>query len=62
MFSSAKSAKALIEKTLKKPQYQGITYEYTTDMSDIIIDDYKSLGSNAVSSILLVLAITALFI
>lgn len=62
VFSTAKSAKSLIESTLKKPQYQGLSFEYTTDMSDIIIDDYKSLGSNAVSSVILVLAITALFI
>lgn len=32
------------------------------DLSDVIIDDYKSLGSNALSSVLLVLAITTLFI
>lgn len=62
IFADAKGAKTIIEDTLKKLSYANIKVEYTRDLSDIIIDDYKSLGSNAVSSILLVLAITALFI
>jgi multidrug efflux pump subunit AcrB len=62
IFADAKSAKALIEKTLDKTQFDNIGIEYTRDLSDIIIDDYKSLWSNAVTSILLVLLITALFI
>lgn len=62
IFTAASDAKELITNTLKKPMYAGLQYEYTTDLSDVIIDDYKSLGGNAISSILLVLAITMLFI
>lgn len=62
VFSDAASAKSTIETALQNIQYQWIQVEYTQDLSDIIIDDYKSLWWNAVSSILLVLAVTALFI
>jgi hydrophobic/amphiphilic exporter-1 (mainly G- bacteria), HAE1 family len=62
IFNDAKSANEVIDKTLQWIEYQNIEVENTRDLSDVIIDDYKSLGSNAVSSILLVLAITALFI
>ena len=62
IFENAKNAKKLIEDSLKKVEYQNIDVAYTKDLADVIIDDYKSLWSNAVSSILLVLAITALFI
>lgn len=62
IFADAKESKKIISDTLNKIAYKDIDVEYTKDLSDIIIDDYKSLGSNAISSIILVLAITALFI
>ncbi len=62
IFADAKEAKSIISETLNKLAYKDVDVEYTRDLSDVIIDDYKSLGSNAISSILLVLAITALFI
>ncbi len=62
IFADAASSRTVIENTLKKVEYQNIDVEYTRDLADVIIDDYRSLWSNAISSILLVFAITALFI
>ena len=44
IFSAASDPKELINNTLEKPLYDGLHYEYTTDLSDVIVDDYKSLG------------------
>jgi multidrug efflux pump subunit AcrB len=62
IFADATSAKKIIEDTLNSVEYQNLHVEYTKDLSDVIIDDYKSLGQNGIQSILLVLAITAMFI
>lgn len=55
-------ARQIIEQTIKKVKYDGIKMQYTQDLADVIVDDYQSLWSNAISSIFLVLLITALFI
>ena len=62
IFADAKAAKALISDTIERVEYSKVDVEYTKDLSDVIIDDYVSLGWNAITSILLVLGITALFI
>gem|GEM_PF-911617 len=62
IFENAGEAKALINKELQKPMYAGIKTEYTTDLSEIIIEDYASLGSNALQSVLLIFLIMWLFI
>ena len=62
IFKNAKNAKEVIQSTLKKVEYQNLEVANTRDLADVIIDDYKSLGSNGLYSILLVLAITTLFI
>ncbi len=62
VFENAGEAKKLIEKELQKPIYAGIKVEYTTDLSEIIIDDYASLGSNAVQSVILIFLIMRVFV
>lgn len=47
---------------MKQIEYQRVSFAYSTDISDVIIDDYVSLGNTAWQSILLVLIISALFI
>ncbi len=47
---------------MKKIDYQRVSFAYSTDISDVIIDDYVSLGNTAWQSILLVLIISSLFI
>jgi len=43
VFDDSSSAKAVIDETLQKLPYQNIGVAYTTDLADIIIDDYSSL-------------------
>lgn len=62
IFSTASSAKKLIEETLTKPIFAGIQHAYTQDLSDIIVDDYKNLGSNARQAVVLVFLVTWFFI
>jgi multidrug efflux pump subunit AcrB len=47
---------------MQKPVYKDLKLEYTTDLSEIIIDDYASLGQNAVQSIILIFLVMWLFI
>lgn len=44
VFKNASIARELIQKELKKPIYKGIKIDYTTDLADIITEDYKSLA------------------
>jgi HAE1 family hydrophobic/amphiphilic exporter-1 len=62
IFSTASSAKSLIEETLTKPIFAGIQSAYTQDLSDIIVDDYKNLGSNGLQAVILIFLVTRFFI
>ena len=62
VFKDAGAAKKLIEDEIKKPQYKGISLDYTTDLSEIIIEDYKGLASNAWQSILLIFLVMRFFV
>ena len=62
VFQDAASAKAVISETLQKMQFSWLQSAYTIDLADTIVDDYTSLARNGVSSVVLVLLITMLFI
>lgn len=62
IFDDAKTAKQLISEEIRKVKYRGLSAVYTRDLSEIIVEDYISLGWNGVSAILLVTVITAIFI
>lgn len=62
IFKDAGAAKKLIEEEIKKPQYQGISVDYTTDLSEIIIEDYKGLAENAWQSVLLIFLVMRFFV
>lgn len=62
IFSDAKEAKQLINEEINKVKYRWLSTIYTRDLSEIIIEDYISLGRNGVSAVLLVTIITAIFI
>lgn len=62
VFTDSKEAKALIEKELTKPKYQWVQVDYTMDLSEVVIEDYKWLAQNAWQSILLIFLIMRVFI
>lgn len=62
VFADAASAKTVIEDVLNKLPYQWLKSAYTVDLADTIIDDYSSLGRNAITAVILVFLITMLFI
>ena len=62
VFADSTSARSVINETLQKLNYQNISVAYTVDLADTIIDDYSSLWRNGITSVLLVLLITTVFI
>lgn len=62
IFNDAASAKELIEANFTKLPYQGLSYAYTRDLAEIIIQDYQSLWKNGLTSLVLVFAVILLFI
>ncbi len=62
IFDDSASAKQIITESINKVKYTGLEVAYTRDLSDIIIEDYRSLAQNWWSSVLIVFIITALFI
>jgi multidrug efflux pump subunit AcrB len=62
IFNDSTLAKTIINESIHKVKFTWLKVKYTRDLSDIIIDDYKSLASNGGQSILIVFIITALFI
>jgi multidrug efflux pump subunit AcrB len=62
VFEDSNTARAIIDDTLQKLPYKGLYTAYTTDLADVIIDDYTSLWWNGVTSVLLVFLITMIFI
>lgn len=62
IFASSKKAKETLEEELHKWEYEGIKYEITNDGSEVIIDDYKDLFGNMMSTFVLVFITLLLFI
>ncbi len=62
IFEDSNSAKKIISESIRKVKFTGLEAEYTRDLSDIIIDDYRSLAQNWWSSVLIVFIIVSLFI
>ncbi len=62
VFEDSTTARQVIDDTLQKLSYQWLSVAYTTDLADVIIDDYTSLWWNGVTSVLLVFLITMIFI
>lgn len=62
VFNDSTTARKVIEDTLHKLPYAWLEVAYTTDLADIIIDDYTSLWRNGITSVVLVFLITMVFI
>jgi multidrug efflux pump len=62
IFQSADQAKKLLEKTLEKQEYEGLYLTYTQDIADVIREDYQSLASNGLQTIILVFLAILLFV
>ena len=62
VFNDSADARKIIDETLQSIAYDGLEYAYTTDLADIIIDDYTSLWWNGITSVILVFLITMIFI
>lgn len=62
VFDDSETARKVIDDTLQKLAYKDLHVAYTTDLADIIIDDYTSLWWNGITSVILVFLITMVFI
>lgn len=54
IFSSSTKAKEILEEELKKPEYNWVQYQIINDSSVILTDDYVSLATNLLTTILCV--------
>jgi len=62
IFSSSDNAKEVLETMLGTQAYQWLAVAYTQDIADIIRDDYQSLASNGLQTIVLVFLAILLFV
>ncbi len=62
IFSSSKDAKKLIENIFSKESFKNYDYVYWDDMADMIMDDYKDLAKEALTTLVLVFSTMFLFI
>ncbi|MFB0965809.1 MAG: efflux RND transporter permease subunit, partial [Patescibacteria group bacterium] len=62
IFGVSADAKKVVEEQMKLPEYQDVSYQYSTDLADNIIDDYKELLKEAVTTIALVFVVMYLFV
>ncbi len=62
IFGVSAEAKSVVEEILKRPEYQAVSYQYSTDLADNIIDDYKELLWEAFVTISLVFVVMYLFV
>lgn len=60
VFGASEKSKQALETILKK--YQGIQRTYTQDIADVIQDDYQTLASNGLQTIILVFFAILLFV
>lgn len=62
IFTSSDSAKAALEKLIATQSYQWLAIAYTQDIADVIRDDYQTLASNGLQTIVLVFLAILLFV
>lgn len=62
IFTSSDNAKVALESILTTQAYQWLDIAYTQDIADVIRDDYQSLASNGLQTIVLVFFAILLFV
>jgi len=62
IFASAAAAKELLEEELQKTNYDGLSSIYTTDMSELIKEDYVGLSKNWLQTLILVFICLLVFV
>lgn len=62
IFSVSESAKAIVEEALKRPEYSAVSFRFSNDLADNIIDDYRELLREALVTISLVFVVMYLFV
>ena len=62
IFTSAKSAKKILESELQKLEYEWIDYVYTMDMAELINNDYSDLATNGLMTLILVFLVMFFFV
>ncbi|MDQ7022494.1 MAG: efflux RND transporter permease subunit [Candidatus Gracilibacteria bacterium] len=60
VFEAANNSKKALEKLLLEPEFEGINFSYSMDMSETIKKDYAILGTTAITTVVLVF-LTILF-
>ena len=62
VFGAARRAKAVVDEIMWLPEFAGLSYALTNDLSAIIIDDYQNLGNSARQTLLIVFLLVVFFI
>lgn len=62
IFGVSADAKKVVEDYLARPEYQAVSFQYSTDLADNIVDDYKELLKEAATTIALVFVVMYLFV
>lgn len=62
VFSDSDAARSIITSELQKKVYAGISYAYTQDIAEVIVDDYSSLATNGLQSLLFIFLIMRFFV
>ncbi|MEF2175412.1 MAG: efflux RND transporter permease subunit [Candidatus Absconditabacteria bacterium] len=62
IFANAKAAKDSIEELLKLEEFKGLQGVYTTDLSELLIEDYTNLGKNGMQTLILVFVTLIFFV
>lgn len=62
IFGISAEAKKVVEDLLKSPEYQAVSFQYSMDLADNIVDDYRELLREAVITISLVFVVMYLFV
>ena len=62
IFTAAQATKDNLKTILEQPQYQDLAYGFTQDLSEIIKEDYATLSSSALQTIILVFITMVFFV
>lgn len=62
IFTSAESAKEAIESIMQTQAFNGLSHLYSSDLSEVIIEDYQTLATNGRQTLVLVFVCCFLFI
>lgn len=62
ILNASKDAKKVIEDTFKTDEFQGFSYVYGNDIADQIMEDYKDLAREAITTLVLVFIAMFLFV